>query len=403
MTKKSNIEQDKILRESSKILIIEDDRVERMVLRQIFENEGFKHIYEAKNGEEGWKTTLEIEPDLILLDINMPIMDGFTFIKKARSTKQYENTAILVQTGATDVQEKAIIFESGATDYVTKPLDYHEIRARSLVHLRNSLNIKSLTQYNVRIKNELAAAKHLIEISLPNNHFLKDVSQKYNVEIAFKFQSSQEMGGDFWGCCPINDAKLAVYNIDVSGHGIDSALSALRIHTLLHANSHQLQIPGEALEFINKKLSGLFPSGQFSTMFCGIIDIEEDLLSYATAATPNPIIIYSYNNDITTKSIDGRGFPLGAFSDATFQTHSIKFAQGDSLVLYSDAITEALDKQGDIFGEERLENLIKKVAKRKDFAAKVAMQEVLSAFYKECGTKLNDDLTFNIYHRLRAN
>jgi sigma-B regulation protein RsbU (phosphoserine phosphatase) len=239
-------------------------------------------------------------------------------------------------------------------------------------------------------------------MSLPDEYLLKDIANKYNIDIASKFQSSQEMGGDFWGCRPINDTKLAIYNIDVSGHGIDSALSALRIHTLLHATSHQLQESGETLDFLNKKLFGLFPPGQFSTMFYGIIDIKENLLTYATAATPNPMMIYSYKNDMTTQSLDGSGFPLGAMADATFQTQSIKFEQGDSLILYSDAITEALDKNGELFGEERLEELLKIVAKQKDFSAHEVLQQVLSAFYKECGTKLNDDLTFNIYHRFKS-
>lgn len=395
-------EQDESLRENSKILIVEDDRIERMMLRQIFENEGFKHIYETKNGAEGWEITLEVNPDLILLDVNMPMMDGFAFLKKARSTKDYINTPILVQTGSTDTNEKARIFKSGATDYVSKPLDFHEIIARSFVHLRNALNVKNLTDYNMRVKNQLASAKNLIEMSLPDKNFLKTLAKKYNIEIASKFQSSQEMGGDFWGCRPVSSTRLAVYNIDVSGHGIDSSLSALRIHTLLHANSDQLHDPGEILELLNKKLSGLFPPGQFCTMFYGIIDIKQDLLKYATAATPNPIVMHLYKSDMTTKSIEGSGFPLGAFGEATFQTKSMKFEQGDSLVLYSDAITEAMDKHGVMFGEKRLEELLKKAAKQKDFSAKEAMQEVLSTFYKECGTKLNDDLTFNIYHRLKA-
>lgn len=393
------IDYDKALLKNSKILIVEDDRTQRLLLKSIFEDFGFKHVEEAENGDQGWKKTLKLDPDLVILDMNMPIMDGFAYCKKAREHPDYKNTIILVQTGLTDLEDKAAIFKVGATDYVTKPLDFHEIAARSFIHLKNASNLKELNTFNARVKHELLAAHNLIEISLPDDRSIKQIKSDYKVDIAAKFESTQEMGGDFWGFHPLSKSQIAIYAIDVSGHGIDSALSALRIHTLIHSNADQFKEPGDALEWLNKKLFKLFPTGQFSTMFYGIIDVENDALMYAVASTTSPIIMYA--DQKSPKIIPGNGFPLGAIEDATFGTNCVGFKPSDTLVLYSDAIIEAMDSKGEMFGDKRFVELLKEsFGKKSKFTSSNALNEMLKAFYKECGDKLDDDLTVNFYHRL---
>jgi sigma-B regulation protein RsbU (phosphoserine phosphatase) len=388
----------KELLKRSKILIVEDDRILRMLLRNILEDSGFYNIEEATDGKEGWEKTLKIDPDLVILDINMPIMDGFEYCKIARKHPEHKDTIILVQTGITDLEAKAKIFEEGATDYITKPHDFHEIAARTEIHLKNALNLKELNAFNKRVKEELKSATSLIEAALPNEFAIKSISEDYKIDLAAKFESTQEMGGDFWGFIPIDKSNLAVYSIDVSGHGIDSTLSALRIHTLLHANASNFKTPGEVLEWTNNKLAGLFPVGQFATAFYGIINTKKNILEYATAACPSPIIMGSKGGD--TNFISGKGFPLGAVKDADFKTLEASFKPSDTLILYSDAITEAINKDGELYGEKRfLELLQKTFAKQKDFSSDEALKETLKHFHSECGEKLTDDLTVNFYYR----
>lgn len=393
-----NSKEDSLLL-SSKILIIEDDRSQRLLLRQIFEGLGFVNLQEAENGEEGWNKTREYDPDLVILDMTMPIMDGFAYCKKAREHPEHKNTTILVQTGLTDLHNKAEIFEVGATDYVTKPVDSKEVAARSLVHLNNAFNLKELRTFTERVKNELVAAKNLIEISLPDERAVNKIKNNYNIEVAAKFESTQEMGGDFWGFEPLNKNQLAVYTIDVSGHGIDSALSALRIHTLINANADQFEKPSEILDWLNKQLIKLFPTGQFATMFYGVIDIEKNKLFYSVASTTAPLI---YLKDKSSpKIISGSGFPLGAISDAKFVTKSMEFEEGDTLVLYSDAAIEAEDSSGTMFGEERLTALLEDLFyNNQDKPSDYILKEALKSLYKECGKKFEDDLTINFYRRL---
>ena len=384
---------------NSRILIIEDDRSQRLLLRQIFEGLGFVNVEEAENGQEGWNKTQSYDPDLVILDMTMPVMDGFAYCKAARGHPEFKDITILVQTGLTDLHNKAAIFEVGATDYVTKPVDSKEVAARSLVHLNHSYNLRELKTFNERVKNELVAARNLIEVSLPDERSISKIKNRFNIEIAAEFESTQEMGGDFWGFEPINQNQLAVYAIDVSGHGIDSALSALRIHTLIHANADQFDKPGDILEWLNKKLVKLFPVGQFSTMFYGVIDIEKNELSYSVASTTAPLILSK--EKAPPRVISGNGFPLGAFEDAKFVTESIEFGAEDTLVLYSDAVIEANCSAGEMFGEQRFNAMLEEIFySNKGKSCDYILNEALKVLHKECGKKFDDDLTINLYRRV---
>lgn len=393
------IKNDTELLKSSKILIVEDDRTQRILLRGIFDELGFHNVIEASDGKEGWEKTLQFIPDLVVLDINMPVMNGFEYCKAARNSIDHNDMTILVQTGLVDLENKAEIFKAGATDYVTKPVDFSEIVARSLIHLKNAQNVKELKAYNTRVKTEISAAKNLVDISLPDSRSIKTIKSKYKIDIAAKLESSQDLGGDFWGFTPVNKNKLVIYTIDVSGHGIDSALSALRIHTLLHANAGNLGAPGEVLEWLNKKLLRLFPPGQFATMFYAVIDTEHDEMQYATSSTTSPILLKQ--NKFPPEMISGKGYPLGVIDNADFKTRKIAFKKGDTLILYSDAITEAKKNGNNMLGEEGFINLLKKsFSKQQKFDCKVILSDTLNMFHKEYGEKLDDDLTINFYHRL---
>lgn len=384
---------------NSKILIIEDDRTHSFFLRKIFEDLGFDNIEEAQNGKEGLDKTIELLPDLVILDLKMPVMDGFEYCKAVGKHPQCKDVTILAQTGDDEIENKNNIFEVGASDYVTKPIDIKEISARSFVHLRNSYNIKQLILYNERVKEELESARNLIELSLPDDRMINKIKSGYNIDIAAKFESAREIGGDFWGMIPLSENELAIYSLDVSGHGVDSALSALRIQTLLDSNVDQFDNPDEVMKWLNDKLIKLFPVFQFATMFYGVIDFNNNELNYSTSSTTSPIIFK--NNCSEYKIIDGKGFPLGVTQNADFKCKKIEFDKNDILVLYSDALIEAVMENGEGFGTKRLIDLLNKSFKRgagKDMS--VALNFVLNEFHSQCGSLLEDDLTVNFYKRI---
>jgi sigma-B regulation protein RsbU (phosphoserine phosphatase) len=168
---------------------------------------------------------------------------------------------------------------------------------------------------------------------------------------------------------------------------------------LLDSNVDQFDNPDEVMKWLNDKLIKLFPVFQFATMFYGVIDFNNNELNYSTSSTTSPIIFK--NNCSEYKIIDGKGFPLGVTQNADFKCKKIEFDKNDILVLYSDALIEAVMENGEGFGTKRLIDLLNKSFKRgagKDMS--VALNFVLNEFHSQCGSLLEDDLTVNFYKRI---
>lgn len=382
----------------SKVLIIESDDVSRMMLRQVFLNVGVINVIEAKDGEEGLLETLRQKPDLVLLDLNMPVMNGVEYCKRIRSNPVFKNLPILVQTGLADLKSKEKLFDVGATDYVNKPLDFKEVTIRSLIHLERAAYIKQLEEFNERVRRQLFAARQLLELSIPNEQDIERIKKDYQIELASEFKSSNEMGGDFWSFVPLDKDRFALYCFDLSGHGLDSALNAMRLHSILYTNLKWFSTPGKLLNWLNKILLELLPSGQFSTMFYGVVDIAKNKMDYAVSAMPSAMIIRSGSKDI--ELIKGDGFPLGAWVGAKYETRSVSFNPGDTLVVCTDGLTEAEDEKEKLLGEEGMVELLDSFKQVVPFNAKDGLRKLLQIFYGRFGNDLNDDLTINVYHRL---
>ena len=167
----------------SKIIIIEDNRFERIILRQVLEQSGFVHIEEAENGIDGLNKIFDNPPDLIVLDIEMPVMDGIEFCKKINQYPELKHIPIIAQTGRTKSEDKEQIFDAGASDYVAKPIDKREFIARIFSHLERSQWLSQLTQFHERIKDELAMAMQTQQVLIPSEQTINDVEKAYQIKV----------------------------------------------------------------------------------------------------------------------------------------------------------------------------------------------------------------------------
>jgi serine phosphatase RsbU (regulator of sigma subunit)/ABC-type amino acid transport substrate-binding protein len=207
---------------------------------------------------------------------------------------------------------------------------------------------EDLEAYGERVARELKMARETQTVLLPDSDAVKSLYDTHGIHIDSRFQPSSELGGDFWGMHPLDSMRAAIYMVDFSGHGINAALNTFRLHALLHSEKGFGGDPGSFMEHLNQRLSPLLPPGQYATMFYGVIDLSRDLLVYASAATPNPLLFPP--GDEQPLVGDGTGYPLGMFDDSTYENRELPFPLGSSLLLYSDAITE-----GKIRGGRRLE------------------------------------------------
>ena len=372
----------------SPIMIVDDNELNRIFLIKILGSRGFNNILAFANAEDALEQLSNFNPDLVILDLIMPKMDGFECCQVIRSQPIFRDLPILIQTTITEPELRVKAFACGATDFISKPVYPDELCARVIVHLQNRIYLKNLRLYKIRIEEELEAARQLQISILPSKEEIAEIENRCNLSIASHFQPSSEIGGDVFGIKPLFAQQFALWLADFSGHGVASTLNAFRLQAYLKENSQFDTRPGEYLAYLNEKLLQLSLNNQFATMFYGIVDIQSDKLIYSAACNPHPIILRA-NGEIDI--IDGSGRPLGIGMNF-YETITVPFFIGDSLILYSDALIETEKFSGGYIDGSELANL---VARNKNESAENIKNSILNYFTEKCSAPI-DDLTIYI-------
>lgn len=387
-----NAEPDTGLRtpQNATILIADDTMLSREIIASYLRSDGFTNLVFAKDGEDTLAQVKAHNPDLIILDIIMPKLDGYEVCKALRADPLFAETPIIAQTALEENEGRTRIFEDGATDLILKPLNKAELIARTKIHLENRLLVKQLRAYRERTQSELDLARDMQENLNPAPEQYRGTGFDYGMRISATFQMSSELGGDMWGLVPIDAQRLGVYIVDFAGHGLGAALNTFRLHSLIWSDQIRDPDPGAYLSNLNRHLKGLLPIGQYATMLYGIIDRNKTTFSYASAACTSPLL-----GDSTTgaaRYLDGSGVPLGVIRDARYETREVPFDQNSFLLLYSDALIETTLDDGQFLSEEKLLSMVHETVMESssdvDLAAQIADQ-----FMDRAPVQLSDDFT----------
>jgi len=378
----------------SRILIVDDSEFSRSILIEIFKKNGFRNIEYAEDGEIGLEKLESFEPDIIILDIVMPKVDGFEFCERVRGCEKFSGLPILVQSGTSDPYNITKIFSVGATDFVSKPVNAEEVIVRSIVHLENKILINDLMKYRKKAEEELRNAREMQNNIVPSDDCIYKSERMYGLSIAAYFEPSFEVGGDLWGMKNISDNEVAIYSVDFSGHGVTSALNTFRLHTILQSEDSFSDDPSLFLYNVNNRLKKLLNVGQFATMIYAVINIKKNVMTYASAGHTSPIV---FRENGEGEMLDSAGVPLGVARNTTYDLKETEFSKGDLVLMYSDALIETGNEQGDFLSEKDIFNLVKY---SKGLDSKVIMEALLEKYHKHCGAvEQSDDLTINIYKR----
>ena len=382
---------------SAMILIVEDEETNRIFLEKTLKMRGYTNLHTAENGQDALILVEHLKPDLVILDVIMPIMDGYDCCASIRAMADYKNLPILIQTSLSNPEERVKAFTVGASDFISKPIYPDELCARISVHLERQLCLKNLKLYKDRVQEELESACQLQLAILPKHHDIEAIEERCALDIAGHFQPSSEIGGDFWGIKNIFPNQTTLWMVDLSGHGVASALNAFRLQAYLQEISPLTARPGEYLSHLNDKLLQLLLRGQFATMFYGIIDTQSSRLFYACACSPHPIILRGGTGK--AEMIDGSNAPLGIGMNL-YETNTIAFGIDDTLLLYSDALTETANEAGEFISEE----VIMALLEQHPNASATAIKEMLIDYlHRHCNRRdLEDDLTLLVVRRRSA-
>ncbi|AWK87420.1 PP2C family protein-serine/threonine phosphatase [Azospirillum thermophilum] len=386
----------------ARILVVDDNRVNRNLLVALLERGGITRIDQAEDGTDGLARVESFKPDLILLDLMMPNVDGFEMCRRLRADPRWKTLPILVQSSLNRSEDRARAFAAGATDYVGKPLNASELLARVQILLRRKALVQDLEQFRRRAEAELDLARRMQERLMPAAGRLAEVERSHGVAIAAHFAPSSELGGDFWGLYPMGPGRLGVHLVDFSGHGVGAALNTFRLQVLCQ----QIAAggppgagpdPADYLARINRRLCTLLPAGQFATMLVGVIDTRAGEFVYASAGSTRPMA-WSLDGSAAGAGPllgDSAGLPLGLLATAEYETRRLPLPAGGRLFLYSDAAIE-IPAGDDVLDDVGLAALVSRRMAERDGARFLA--GILDDLH--AAGPIDDDLTALVLTRL---
>jgi len=322
----------------ARVLIVDDNRINRHLLLALLERGGITLIEQAEDGQDALALMERFKPDLVLLDLMMPQMDGFEMCRRLRADPRWKSLPVLVQSSLSRTEDRARAFAAGATDYVTKPINAVELLARVRIQLRKRAMLRDLEQYHSRTESELELARAMQARMLPGSDRLAELEAATGIAVQAHFAPSSELGGDFWGIERLPDGRVAVYLVDFSGHGVGAALNTFRLDAICRQIGCTDLTPAEFLEAVNRRLCGLLPSGQFATMLTGLIDPVAGEFHYASAGSTAPMVWHP--GDEAPRLGDGSGLPLGLLPSVSYDARRLPMPPGARLFLYSDAAIE---------------------------------------------------------------
>ncbi|WP_259780614.1 PP2C family protein-serine/threonine phosphatase [Aestuariispira ectoiniformans] len=370
------------------ILVADDSQILRELIKSFLSREGFNNIHVAEDGAKAIAMLEEIQPDIVILDILMPEMDGFEVCRTIRQNPKFAHIPILVETALEDSAERLEVFEVGATDLVLKPLNGQELAARVKVHLQNVHMARSQRRYHERMVRELDAARKVQESLLPSERAMQEAADQCDIRVAAYYESSSELGGDFWGLKPLGGGRLGLYTADFSGHGVAPALNTIRLHTLLMGTGIDWYNPELWMMATNTHLYRMTQTDQFATAFYGLLEPTKEQLVYVSAGCPR-VIIGKVGGEATFHETSG--LPAGIRSQAEHARRVAPFSSGSFIFLYSDALLETPGPDGAMMSEDELLSVVSEAASHND--PQRVIDTVRRAMPKVPGRGLLDDLT----------
>jgi sigma-B regulation protein RsbU (phosphoserine phosphatase) len=322
------------------ILVVDDTEFNRTLISAMLRQAGFRRIEHAVDGIDALQKICDELPDLVILDIVMPGMDGFEVCRNLRADPRFSDLPVLVQTALSNTEDRNKAFQLGTTDLITKPIDRNELLARVRIHLENRVLIQDLQLYRTRLESELGMAREMYNHLLPTPALFDQISRDSGVRIRHHTAVSSELGGDLWGIIPLPDRRFGLYLLDMTGIGVSAALNAFRMHTVLHELVPLAGDPARFLGEVNARAVDLFESGERVSVIYGVIDPTAGTFTYTTAACGRPILLQS--GCLTAELGRSDGAPVGESAASAFGTHVLPFGPGARLMLYNNAVAAAL-------------------------------------------------------------
>ena len=373
----------------NKILVVDDEPdLEHLMtqrLRRDVRAGRFQLVF-AHNGADALaKLAADREINMVLSDINMPEMDGLTLLDQIPNVDPNIRAVIVSAYG--DMQNIRTAMNRGAFDFVTKPIDFNDLRItidKTLKHLAVLREALKTRDTLVALQNELEVASKMQQSILPASF-----PETPAYEIFGNMEAAREVGGDFFDVITLEDGRMGIAIADVSGKGVPAALFMMSSRTLLKGAAIGTPQPGDVLREVNSLLSEDNDSLMFVTLFYAVYDPASGKLSYANGGHNPPLIVHPDGSSEELPTTEG--VALGVMGDLDYEQGEIELAPGDTAVLYTDGVSEAMNASEEEFGMERLHRVFADASQTDARSANGAVFDAVRAFAD--GTPQSDDIT----------
>lgn len=358
-------------------LVVDDSDLQRRILCAILGRGGVE-VREAASGDEALRICEGFHPDLVLSDWVMPGMDGLEFCRRFRQMERNEYGYFILLTAKREKGEIAQGLNAGADDFLSKPINREELSARisageRILQMQRELSAKNkvisdtlsrLQEVYDAIDKDLKQARHIQQALLPER-----MTELHGSRISTLLHPCGHVGGDLVGLFSPGSERLGFYNIDVSGHGITSAMVTARIASYLSESNpennialqlrferyYAMRSPDEVATLLNNLLLGDRGVNEYLTMVFATVDLGTGRLKLVQAGHPPPILI---KPDAPPTFIGDGGLPVGLIDEAKYTEIDIRLQRGEKLLLYSDGFSECVTRSGEMLGEEGLVEMI---------------------------------------------
>ncbi len=407
------------------LLVVDDDPLNRDMLSRRLERKGYG-VLVAADGHEALAMVAERPFDLVLLDVMMPGLSGLEVLAALRERFPAAELPVIMATARDQSEDVVQALHLGANDYVTKPLDFPVVLARietqvmlkrsveEAVRLRRALAERNaaleetnalLTRANRRMERDLRTAARIQESLLPRR-----VPVYPHARFAWHLKPCDELAGDSLNVLVLDDDKVGLYVLDVSGHGVASSLLSVTLSRMLSPPSDPLSLlartaddhlgpttgasvrgsllpPAEVADELTRRFPFDVATGQYFTILYGVLDVTAGAFEYVTAGHPGLIHLPV---GAPARLLDVPGFPIG-LAPSEYESQHLRLEPGDRLYLYSDGVTEAMNGADALYGPDRL---MSGLERGRDVPLERSVAALLDDVRAWCGPAgLRDDLS----------
>ena len=328
------------------ILVIDDDTAVQELLRRTLKKQGYE-VTVASNGEDGVAQAQKLRPALIICDWIMPRLTGIDVCRRVKADPDLSTTQFFLLTSLGSIADRVKGLDAGADDFISKPIELNELQARVRAGLRLHQLSRDLKIAKQNLEAELAEAAEYVQSLLPD-----PMTEPFSIEA--KFIPSRQLGGDCFDYNWLDADYLAIYLLDVAGHGLRAALPSVTVLSLLRSRTLpnvDYYKPSDVLRALNTTFQMSYQNDKYFTIWYGVYNRIERKLVYASAGHPPAVLIsQSSTSNSKVQQLKTPGMPVGMFPDAPYVDNCCDVEDLSTLYIFSDGVYEIHQPDGDIWG-----------------------------------------------------